>query len=99
MLSWFRTLYGTEGFGIEALPMSVEWASRHSAGSFCLWQDHKNLAWVPDGSFDAIVSYWAFYHISRQNQCAAVRQLLAKLRPEGRMWIGGNTPSPALNIE
>lgn len=97
-LSWFRIFYGTQGFGIEASRDLLHWAQRHSAGEFCLWSS-TDLSWIPDNTFDAVVSYWAMYHLeSTQEQCRLAKQFVAKLRPGGRIWIGGNCPSDVIQI-
>merc|ERR1711924_561906 len=62
-------------------------------GEYCL-ADGIDLTWIRDGSFDFVISYWALYHIlSMEQQCDTLWQLLCKLRPGGKAFLGGHCPS------
>ena len=68
---------------------AIAWADRHSVGKYC-HADGSRLSWLPDNTFDAVVSYAALYHIPRELQCETLKQLIRITRPGGRLIIGWN---------
>lgn len=95
-VTWAQVLYGTRGFGIDVSSTAVSWAQRYSLGDFCQ-HGGLDLAWVPDGAFDYVTSYWALYHLlSKEDQCSVIGNLIQKLGLGGKMWLGGNCPDSDL---
>lgn len=90
-LSWANRLFGVEGLGVELVKATAAWARRHSAGTHC-HADGRDLSWIPSGSFDAVISFAALYHLHGREQCDVVGQLVEKLRPGGRAWLGWMAP-------
>lgn len=91
-LTWAEVYYGLEGYGIDMSGPSVAWAQRFSLGSFCQYGG-LDLSWVPDDSFDYVISFWSLYHLlSGSDQCTVIGGLVEKLSEGGRMWLGGNCP-------
>eukprot|EP00930_Biecheleria_cincta_P047304 TRINITY_DN32766_c0_g1_i1.p1 TRINITY_DN32766_c0_g1~~TRINITY_DN32766_c0_g1_i1.p1 ORF type:complete len:457 (+),score=73.07 TRINITY_DN32766_c0_g1_i1:222-1592(+) len=96
-LSWLGRFFGIRGYGIEAVGSSVAWSRRFSIGDYCEWSE-LDLRWVPNNAFDAVTAYWVLSHYSRAQQCSLAKALLRKLRPGGRLWIGGNSPASQLDL-
>lgn len=88
-LTWAKALFDADGVGVDVEGGAVNWASRHSSGVFC-HADGRKLGWLPDGSFDRVISYAALYHLSPIDQCTTAIQLVQKLRVGGRAWFGWN---------
>jgi SAM-dependent methyltransferase len=97
-LSWLAQLYGTHNFGLDVAPAPVAWAKKHSSGQHgCT--DAATLSWIPDATFDAIISYAALYHLTQDSQCGVVHEMLRVLRPLGRIYIGWfNNPSIGVSV-
>lgn len=89
MLSWAKAYFDVNGLGIEATAPAVGWASRFGLGRHCA-ADGRYLDWIPNGIFDNVFSYASLTHLEAQEQCLVVRQLLQKLRPGGRAFLGWN---------
>eukprot|EP00931_Biecheleriopsis_adriatica_P103453 TRINITY_DN78286_c0_g1_i1.p1 TRINITY_DN78286_c0_g1~~TRINITY_DN78286_c0_g1_i1.p1 ORF type:complete len:508 (+),score=109.51 TRINITY_DN78286_c0_g1_i1:104-1627(+) len=88
-LSWAKAYYDVDGLGIEATASAVTWASHFSLGKHCAI-DGRKMGWIPDGMFDHVFSYAALTHLEVQEQCQVARQLVRKLRPGGKAFLGWN---------
>lgn len=67
----------------------MRWAQRHSAGKFC-HGDGRNLTWLPEATFDHVLSYASIYHLEKDEQCSVGIQLVRKLKIGGRAFLGWN---------
>lgn len=88
-LSWAKMLFDVDGIGVEIQEPAVRWAQRHSAGKFC-HGDGRNLTWLPEETFDHVVSYASIYHLEKDEQCSVGIQLVRKLKIGGRAFLGWN---------
>ena len=88
-LTTLAQLYGIMGFGLDITESAVAWAEAHSVGKFCQG-DGSKLDFLPDDTFDAVVSYAALYHIPQSLQCETMKQLVRVVRPGGKIWVGWN---------
>ncbi|CAJ1399833.1 unnamed protein product [Effrenium voratum] len=88
-LSWAKMLFDVDGLGVEIQEPAARWAQRHSAGKFC-HGDGRNLSWVPEDTFDHVISYASIYHLEREEQCSVGIQLVRKLKVGGRAFLGWN---------
>lgn len=81
--------------GVELMPAAVDYARRSylntSSIVFCR-ADGSKLSWVPDGSFDWIVSFGGLLHLPTRSMCETVTQLFSKLDTSGArtpvIWTG-----------
>ncbi|CAE6913154.1 NMT3 [Symbiodinium natans] len=90
-LTWAAQLYDLRGVGIDIVPENIRWAQEHSVGHFCQ-MDGRFLTWIPDDTFDALISYAALMHLESDDQCDTVVTLVEKVRIGGRLWFGWNAP-------
>lgn len=97
-LSWAKMFFDVNGLGVEAIGAAVQWANKHSLGTFCR-ADGRTLDWIPNQAFDHVISYGALYHLSKPEQCSTVWQLIQKLRIGGRAWLGWNRVTAMSNWE
>ncbi|CAK8993765.1 Kynurenine 3-monooxygenase (Kynurenine 3-hydroxylase) [Durusdinium trenchii] len=88
-LSWAKMLFDVEGVGVEIQEPAVRWAQSHSAGMFC-HGDGRNLSWLPELTFDHVISYASIYHLEKHDQCSVGIQLVRKLKIGGRAFLGWN---------
>jgi len=88
-LSWAKALFDVDGIGLDVEGGAVAWARQHSAGLFC-HADGRHLDWLPDDTFDHVISYAAIYHLAQSDQCHTGIRLLKKLRVRGKAWFGWN---------
>jgi 2-polyprenyl-3-methyl-5-hydroxy-6-metoxy-1,4-benzoquinol methylase len=86
-LTWARAYFGVEGYGVDLTPEAIAWAQNRSAGKFC-HGDVRDLSWVPDESFDFVISYGVANVLGRSGMCTFARNAVRKLKPSGRAWLG-----------
>mmetsp|Transcript_6066 Transcript_6066/g.11077 ORF Transcript_6066/g.11077 Transcript_6066/m.11077 type:complete len:440 (-) Transcript_6066:63-1382(-) len=94
-LSWAKMLFDVDGMGVEIQETAVLWAQRHSAGKFC-HGDGRNLSWIPEDTFDYVISYASIYHLTTPDQCSVGIQLVRKLKIGGKAFLGWNH-GPVMN--
>ena len=87
-LSWAKAYYDVDVLGIDVTPAAA-WAAKYSLGLSCV-ADGRELDWVPNDLFDYVFSYAALLHLDSDEQCAVAHQLVRKLRPGGRAFLGWN---------
>lgn len=90
-LTWAAQLYDIFGVGLDLVEGNVKWAREHSMGLFCQ-VDGRYVDWLPESTFDAVISYAALCHLHPEDQCAVVRKLVGKVVPGGQLWFGWNSP-------
>eukprot|EP00400_MALV-I_sp_L67-5_P001307 gene1307-315_t len=96
MLTWMHMHWGIEGYGIDATASGVDFSNQHSVGNYCRYGG-GDLSWVPDESFDHVVSYWTMYHLETSDaMCLMLGQLIRKVKVGGAVWIGGLCPVPGI---
>eukprot|EP00933_Yihiella_yeosuensis_P029848 TRINITY_DN23503_c3_g1_i2.p1 TRINITY_DN23503_c3_g1~~TRINITY_DN23503_c3_g1_i2.p1 ORF type:complete len:493 (-),score=88.21 TRINITY_DN23503_c3_g1_i2:63-1541(-) len=88
-LTWAKAYYDVDGLGIEATAAAADWGNRFGFGLNCAL-DGRNLKWIPNGLFDYVFSYAALAHLENDERCDVAHQLLMKLRPGGRAFLGWN---------
>lgn len=95
-LGWAKMLFDVEGMGLELQPAAVAWARRHGPGGHFCAVDGRDLRWIPDETFDHVISFAAIYHLNAADQCHVGLQLAAKLRVGGRAYLGWNSGLAAM---
>jgi ubiquinone/menaquinone biosynthesis C-methylase UbiE len=96
-LTWARAYFGVEGYGLDITPEALEWAQKRSAGKFC-HGDVQDISWVPEESFDFVISYGVANFLGRSGMCRFVRNALRKLKPTGRAWFGMLNVNTLINV-
>jgi hypothetical protein len=88
-MSWAKMFFDVDAFGVDIVEDAVNWAKRHSLGTFCA-TDGRDLRWIPPGIFDHVFSFAAIYHLEMTEQCEVGWQLASKLKVGGRGYLGWN---------
>ncbi|CAD7957426.1 unnamed protein product [Amoebophrya sp. A120] len=86
MLTWFAKYFGIRGFGIEILEPAVQFSQAFGVGSYCQADGNRGLSWIPNESFDHVVSCGALIHAAQP--CAQLQELLLKVKVGGTAWLG-----------
>ena len=48
------------------------------------------MLFIPDNTFNAVISHAALYHIPREKQCHTLKELVRVTVQGGHIWIGWN---------
>ncbi|CAE7700820.1 unnamed protein product, partial [Symbiodinium microadriaticum] len=94
-LSWAKMLFDVDGLGVEIQEPAARWAQLYSAGKFCQG-DGRELGWIPEDTFDYVISYASIYHLTKLDQCKVGIQLMRKLKIGGKAFLGWNH-GPVMN--
>ena len=77
---------------------SVDWAKKHSLGKFCA-VDGKTMSWIPTGTFDAVISMAALYHLAVEDECPTLKEMVRVTKPGGNVFVGWMGAHNALPVE
>lgn len=78
---------GHEVLGVDVSPVMVDLASRQVPGAVFRCADIRVMP-LEEGVFDAVCVYFSLLQMSRAEQTALLRRLVAALRPGGHLALG-----------
>eukprot|EP01060_Flectonema_neradi_P038876 TRINITY_DN8308_c0_g1_i2.p1 TRINITY_DN8308_c0_g1~~TRINITY_DN8308_c0_g1_i2.p1 ORF type:complete len:369 (+),score=69.25 TRINITY_DN8308_c0_g1_i2:56-1162(+) len=100
-LNYWRMRYGIHGMGLDYTKVTVDYAQNRSRDglTFCWADGSKALKYLPENSFDRVVSHSALYHVMPvTSQCKVVIQAVRITKPGGMIWFGHFRSAPAIKF-
>lgn len=91
MMHYLKELYPGKKMNMFALdlnPANMQWARDKKYVDYAVGKEGSNINWIPDGSFDRIISVGAILHLPKNEQKELLQTMVSKLKTNGMIWIG-----------